>query len=95
MYCHFLNHKDLKKKTVFDSFGLMHVLRIRIRIRSLPAWGVICSVVWCIDMVSPVSDGSRVNRLWLGGCCLLVCHFTSLMLCRWYQLCSEGFNHLL
>ena len=38
-----------------------------------------------------LSDGSRVNRLWLGGCCLVVSP-GSLMLYRCYQWCSGGFN---
>ena len=43
--------------------------------RSLTAWGekLLCSLVeWQKILLYLLSDGSRVNRQWLGGCCLLV-----------------------
>ena len=35
-----------------------------------PEWG--CCVVWQQILLYLLSDGSRVNRLWLGGCSVLV-----------------------
>ena len=42
-----------------------------------------CSVVWRQVFLYLLSDGSRVNRLWLGGCCLLVS----------FRLCTDMYSH--
>ena len=33
---------------------------------------LLCSLLVSQQTLYPLSDGSRVNILWLGGCCLLV-----------------------
>ena len=68
------------------------------------AWGVklLCIlVIWQQILMYFLSDGSSVDRLWLGGCCLLVsfgfCADISLHLC-FVDSTSDvlgGFNHLL
>ena len=70
---------------------------VEVEVKSLTVWGRklhFSLEVWQWILLYPLPDGSRVNWLWLGGCCLLVslwafCSLTSLMslmLCSWVPM---------
>ena len=79
IYCLFCNHNGLKKRNNVESFEscCIHFRQwgVEDELRSLTAWGVklLCILLmWQQILMYLLSDGSSVNRQWLGGHCLLV-----------------------
>ena len=93
-------HKGLKNKTKFESFESSYIYfgkpSVDDELMSLTAWGMklLCSLVVRRQiLLYLLSDGSRVNRLWhVGVVFQYLTSLMSLMLCRWWQQCSGGFN---